>query len=122
MQRILLVEDDPVFRLTFRKILVSRFPSLALDEARDGKEALDRIKVHPPDLVFMDLKLPGENGLEVTQKVKELYPEVVVIILTSHDFPEYRQAATEKGANYFLSKHSSSTEEILDLVRTICFP
>lgn len=119
MLRILLVEDDSVFRLTLRKILENRFPSLTLDEASDGVEAFTKIHADVPDLIFMDIKLPGENGLELTQKVKDLYPGVVVIVLTSHDLPEYRQAAIAKGANHFLSKHASSTEEILGLVETL---
>lgn len=119
MTHVLLVEDDAIFRLTFRKILETRFPSLHLDEAVDGEEALVKINDSVPDLVFMDIKLPGKNGLEITKRLKDLYPGVVVIILTSHDLPEYRQAAYERGANHFLSKHSSTTEEILGLVETI---
>ncbi len=115
----LLVEDDDIFRLTFRKILESRFPSLLLDEAVDGEEALVKINDRMPDFVFMDIKLPGENGLEITRRLKDLYPELVVIILTSHDLPEYRQAASDRGANHFLSKHTSTTQEILGLVQTI---
>jgi DNA-binding NarL/FixJ family response regulator len=119
MTDVLLVEDDAIFRLTLRKILESRFPSLHLDEAVDGEEALVKINDRTPDLVFMDIKLPGENGLEITRRLKDLYPGLVVIILTSHDLPEYRQAAYERGANHFLSKHSSTTKEILGLVETI---
>lgn len=117
--RILLVEDDNIFRLTLRKILESRFPSLLFEEAKDGKEALGMINTSLPDLIFMDIKLPGENGLDLTRRVKALYPGVVIIILTSHDLPEYRQAAYERGANHFLSKHTSTTEDILELVETI---
>lgn len=119
MTDVLIVEDDAIFRLTLRKILESRFPSLHLDEAVDGEEALAKINDRTPDLVFIDIKLPGENGLEITRRLKDRYPGLVVIILTSHDLPEYRQAAYERGANHFLSKHSSTTKEILGLVETI---
>ncbi len=119
MSYILLVEDDAMFRLTLRKILNSRFPSVHLDEAVNGEEALVKINESLPDLVFMDIKLPGENGLEITRRLKDLFPGVVVVILTSYDLPEYRHAAYERGANHFLSKHSSTTEEILGLVERI---
>ena len=67
----------------------------------------------------MDIKLPGENGLELTAKIKAKYPDVVVIILTSYDTPEYRQAAVQAKANHFLSKGSSSKEGILALVESV---
>ncbi len=69
-------------------------------------------------MIFMDIKLPGENGLEVTKKVKKKYPEMIVIILTYHDSPEHREAAVQCGANYFLPK-STSTEEVLELVQSV---
>jgi DNA-binding NarL/FixJ family response regulator len=67
----------------------------------------------------MDIKLPGENGLEVTRKMKARYSNIIVIILTSYDLPEYREAAGQFGADYFLSKGSSSREEIMTLVDSI---
>lgn len=88
-------------------------------EAEDGKEAMQKIGVQPPDLVFMDIKLPGENGLDLTWKIKAKYPDVIVIILTSYDTLEYREAADRAKANYFLSKGTSSKESILSLVESI---
>jgi DNA-binding NarL/FixJ family response regulator len=67
----------------------------------------------------MDVTLPGENGLELTKKIKADYPGVIIIILTSHDSPEYRQAAIRYKANYFLSKGSIATDEIFKLVKSI---
>ena len=88
-------------------------------EAGDGEEAMQKINSDLPDLIFMDIKLPGENGLELTAKIKAKYPDVIVIILTSYDTPEYREAAVQAKANYFLSKGSSSKEGILKLVESI---
>jgi DNA-binding NarL/FixJ family response regulator len=67
----------------------------------------------------MDIKLPGANGLEITRKIKEGYSTIQVIILTSYDFPEYREAAVKYGADHFLSKESSSREDLLALVESI---
>jgi DNA-binding NarL/FixJ family response regulator len=88
-------------------------------EAEDGEEAMQKINGQPPDLIFMDIKLPGENGLELTAKIKAKYPDMVVIILTSYDTPEYREAADRAKANYFLSKGTSSKQTILSLVESI---
>jgi len=68
----------------------------------------------------MDIKLPGENGFDVTRRIKALYPDIKVVILTSHDFPEYREAARAYGAYHFLSKGSSTAEEIQDLMEGLC--
>jgi CheY-like chemotaxis protein len=80
------------------------FPLIGVDEAGDGSEALIRVEYQRPDLIFMDIQLPGTNGLEVTREIKRLYDDIVVVILTSSDLPEYRQQAFHNGADYFLSK------------------
>ena len=119
MKRILIVEDSTIFRTLLKETLHSRFPSMEIFEAADREEAMQKINGHPPDIVFMDIRLPGENGLDLTAKIKAKYPDVVVIILTSYDTPEYREAAVQAKANYFLSKGSSSKEGILTLVESI---
>jgi DNA-binding NarL/FixJ family response regulator len=115
----LLVEDNASFRHTLFDILSTQFPSIAIEEAADGKEALQKIESTLPNLVFMDIKLPGENGLQLTQKIKAKYPKLIIIVLTSYDLPEYREAAYQYGANYFIVKGLSTNEEILALVRSI---
>ena len=117
--RVLIVEDSPLFRKLLKETLHSRFPSMQTSEAEDGKVALRKVNAVPPDLIFMDIKLPGENGLQLTAKIKAKYPNVTVIILTSYDTQEYREAATQAKANYFLSKGSSTRESILTLIKSI---
>lgn len=119
MFRTLIVEDSSVFRRTLKEVLCSRFPLMVVDEAADGSEALQRIEKLPPHLIFMDIKLPGENGLELTKKIKEAYSKIVIIILTNYDIPEYRQAAFQYGANHFVTKDSSIRDELLSLVESI---
>jgi DNA-binding NarL/FixJ family response regulator len=92
---------------------------MGVEEAENGEDALDKIETLSPHLVFMDIKLPGQSGLEVTRKIKAQYHGIRVIILTSYDLPEYREAAKQYGADHFLSKSSSSREEILALVDSI---
>jgi len=115
----LIVEDSTLYRKLLKDTLRSRFPSMEIIEAESGEEAMQQISAHPPDLIFMDIKLPGKNGLELTGKIKAKYPDVTVIILTSYDTPEYREAAAQVKADHFLSKGSSSKEGILALVESI---
>jgi len=118
MFKTLIVEDNPTFRQSLRGLLFAQFPFMEIDEAGSGKEALGKIDLIRPDLIFMDIKLPGENGFKLTKRIKAAYPEIAVIILTSYDLPEYRQAAAQCGASHFLSK-DTSTEELLGLVQSI---
>ena len=115
----MLVEDNSSFRQLVKNDLQSQFPSMDIIEAEDGTEALQKIDSHPPNLIFMDISLPGENGLELTRKIKTDHPNIIIIILTSHDSPEYQEAATRNRANYFLSKDSTGSSEISTLVRAI---
>jgi len=117
--RTLIVEDNCLFRQTILDILTAQFPSMVLEEAADGTAALERIDDALPDLIFMDIKLPGENGLHLTEYIKRIHPEVVVVILTSYDWPEYREAAYKFGANHFIMKGSSTNKEIVELIESI---
>jgi len=119
MFKTMLVEDSTYFRQLVKGNLQDEFPSMDIIEAADGVEAFQKIDSHPPNLIFMDIQLPGENGLELTRKIKADYPGVTIIILTSHDSPEYREAAIRCKANYFLSKGSITTDEIFKLVKSI---
>ena len=119
MTKTLIVEDSAIYRKLLKETLHSRFPSMEIMEAQDGKETMEKISSVAPDLIFMDIKLPGENGLELTAKIKAKYPDVTVIVLTSYDTPEYREAAAQVKADHFLSKGSSSKEAILALVESI---
>ena len=119
MVQMLIVDDNAPFRQSLREMLREQFSAMGVEEAEDGENALDKIKTLSPHLVFMDIKLPGQNGLELTREIKTRYPEIRVIILTSYDLPEYREAAENYGADYFLSKGFSSREEIIALVDSI---
>jgi DNA-binding NarL/FixJ family response regulator len=114
----LIVEDNPTFRRSLKELLLDEFPSVEIAEAADGKEAFQKIETFHPRLIFMDIRLPGENGLRLTQKIKALHPETIVIILTSYDLPEYREAAKRAKANHFITK-GSATHELLEIVRDV---
>jgi DNA-binding NarL/FixJ family response regulator len=119
VDKILIVEDSTIFRTLLKETLQSRFPSVEILEAADGRDAMQKLAAHLPDVIFMDVKLPGESGLDLTAKIKAKHPNVIIIILTSYDTPEYREAAGKAQANYFLAKGSSSKESILTLVESI---
>jgi len=119
MFRTMLVEDSTSFRQVVKDNLLDQFPSMDIIEAGEGAEAFQKIDSHPPNLILMDITLPGENGLELTRKIKADYPGVIIIILTSHDLPEYREAAIRYKADYFFSKGAIANNGIFTLVKSI---
>ena len=116
--RVLIVEDSTLFRQLLTETLHDRFPSIEIYQAIDGEEALLQVETLRPQLIFMDFRLPGENGLELTKKVKARYPDIIVVILTSYDLPEYREASWQY-ADYFFAKDSSTMENIFTLVESV---
>ena len=115
----LIVENNASFRGMLKENLLTRFPSMVIQEAEEGKEALQRVDALQPELIFMDLHLPGENGLQLTKKIKTSHPGAKVIILTGHDIPEYREAATQCGANAFITKDSLNAGQVEELVKSL---
>ena len=115
----MLVEDSHSFRQVVRLYLQSEFPSMSIVEAADGVEALKEIDSCPPNLIFMDFILPGENGLELTRKIKASHPNIMIILLTSYDLQEIRKVATQCKPDYFFNKGSIATGEIAALVKSI---
>ncbi len=116
MLKTLIVDDIAVFRETFKTALRERFPAMTIDEEVDGSQVVDKVKAFQPDLVFMDIRLPGKNGLALTEKIKVDYPGIVIIILTDYDLPEYREAALQGGADEFIPKGSLKMSAIEALI------
>lgn len=115
----LIVDDNSMLRETTRAFLESRYPGLCVLEAQDGKEAFQQTNNHEPDLILMDIGLPGENGLILTRKIKNLYPQITIAIFTNYDLSEYRKAAFEYGADFFLSKSSLLENNLSKVVEFI---
>ncbi len=119
MLKALIVEDNHVYRREFKESLCTHFPSMAVEEAVNAEEALEKINGNPPLLIFIDIRLPGMNGLKLTQKVKTDFPNVHIAIVTGYDIPEYRQAAAQYGAEAFFVKESFKWDEVKALVESI---
>ncbi len=116
---ILIVEDNTSFRQTFKEALESLLPSVTIHEAREGKEALQKLDTFQSNLVFMDIQLPGENGFQLTKRIKSTYPGTKIVILTGYDILEYREASIRCGADSFIDKNSLSWEQIEKIVNSL---
>lgn len=120
--KILIVDDSALFRQTLKEVLQVRFPSIEIHEATDGDKARQKIKTSIPDVIFMDINLPGENGLVLTRKIKIRYPNIIITLLTGWDLPEYREASIQCKADYLLFKSSVTQEGIFAPVESVLSP
>lgn len=103
--RILLVDDNPGFLAACIAALSAVAEPLTVQCAANGREAVERAKAAPPDLVLMDLNMPVMGGLEATALIKQEADPPCVVILSLHDAEEYHIAAAAAGADGFAAKH-----------------
>jgi DNA-binding NarL/FixJ family response regulator len=116
--RIVLADDHGLMRQGTRQIL-EQCPDLnVVGEAEDGRQALQVIEQLRPDVAIVDVRMPGLNGIELVQRMKELSPETAALILTAYDDDEYILALMEAGALGYLLKTARGAE-LMDTVRRV---
>ncbi|MFL1382231.1 response regulator [Nocardiopsis protaetiae] len=115
--RILIVDDDPLVCAHLKTILGVDPGITVVGGAHNGDAAVEAVRRHRPDLVLMDLRMPGRDGIDATREITALTAPPVVVALTTFDTDEYVLRALRAGAAGFLLK-STPPEELPDLVRT----
>ncbi|MDR7417914.1 MAG: response regulator transcription factor [Armatimonadota bacterium] len=108
--RVLLAEDHGLVRAGFKALLASLSGIEVAAETDNGREALDLVESLRPDLVLMDIAMPGLNGLEATARIGKAYPEVRVVILSMHASEEYVMRALRAGAMGYVLKSAGVAE------------
>lgn len=108
--QVVLADDHALVRAGIRALLERSDRVEVVGEAGDGQEALDLIKKLAPDVVLLDLTMPGLSGFEVLKETRQNYPDVNVIVLSVHDSEEYAYHALHSGAVGYLPKSAASTE------------
>jgi CheY-like chemotaxis protein len=116
---ILVVEDNTLFRDLLNDVLKLRFPSLTLATVATGSEALAQIDLIRPDLIFMDPRLPGEDGFELVRRFQQAAAKAIVILFSGIDFLEYRGEALCCCADHYLGIGKTDNRDIVDLVESI---
>jgi DNA-binding NarL/FixJ family response regulator len=114
--RILLVDDHDLFREGLAGIISTQPDLQIIGEAGDGLEAIVKARELKPDLIMMDIQMPGCDGLEATQKIKRELPEIVIVMLTVRDEEEKLFEAIRSGAQGYLLKNIRS-HDLLDGLR-----
>jgi len=118
MPSLALVDDHGLFRTALRRLLETEAHLDVVAEASDGREAVARSIEIRPDLVLMDVELPGISGVEATRQIREALPDCKVLILSGYDRSDFVQAALTAGASGYVLKTATS-EELLAAVRAV---
>lgn len=116
--RVLLVDDHAMFRAGIRALLEAEGRVEVVGEAGSGDEAVDRVRELKPDVVVMDLAMPGSNGLEATRRINALDLHTSVLVLTVHAEEEYLVPVVEAGASGYLTKTSADTD-LLEAIKVV---
>ncbi len=116
--KLMLVDDHELVRAGLRRLLEDEKDLEIIGEAGSGEEAIQKIRDNRPDVVLMDINMPGIGGLETTRKLLHLYPELKVIIVTVQTDEPYPTRLLEAGATGYLTK-SAKVEEIVEGIRAV---
>ncbi len=95
---------------------------MLVEEAANGIETMQKVTSFAPDLIFMDIRLHDEDGLELTKRIKSQHPQIKIVMLTVFDFPEYRRAAQRYGVEDFVIKGITPWKEVVALVKSFSSP
>ena len=109
----LIIDDDENFRKYLKNIIENYFPAFAVNEAADAKESQKIIHDLKPEIIFVDIRLPGKNGITLTREIKASNSNIIVIIITGYNIPEYRLEAKRLGVDAFIAKDSADTGKIV---------
>ncbi len=116
---ILIVEDDAKVRKLLAEWMSLKFVGCRILEAATGEDGVRLARAASPQVVLMDITLPGMNGIEATRRIKADVPTAAVVILTIHEASAYRKDATSAGASAYIPKRKMQTELIPALRRLL---
>ena len=118
MIRVVLVDDHDLFRAGVRSILQAQEGMVVVGEYANGEDAVNAVRDEPPDLVLMDVNMPGIGGVEATRKILQVAPDVRVVAVTVLSDDPFPNQLLDAGARGFISKGCGS-DEMLEAIRTV---
>jgi two-component system response regulator NreC len=116
--KVLLAEDHRTVREGLRMVIESQPDMVVVGEVDDGQAAVDRVRTEAPDVVLMDVSMPGMNGLLATRALRQIAPDVKVVVLTRHGDEAYFFELLRSGVSGYVLKQST-TAELLQAIRTV---
>lgn len=119
MQRVLIVDDHAVVRRGIVDIMRDTGMFELVDEAANAGQLLDMVRTNPPDLVIMDLSMPGLNPLDALRELRGMMPRLPVLVLSMHAESDYAERAFRAGASGYVTK-DSPPDQLVEAVSTVC--
>ena len=119
MFRVLIVDDNRSLRKRIGEELLLALPDISVTEAADGLGCARALRDKPADLVIMDIRLKEENGLMLVPGILKVCPGANVIVHSMYDAREYREAASDLGASFFLSKKENSLQDMIAILKRL---
>ncbi|KAA3665173.1 MAG: DNA-binding response regulator [Chloroflexi bacterium] len=116
--RLLLVDDHAVVRSGLRMLLEAQPDMEIVGEATSGSEAVHMVQREKPDVVLMDVQMPGSNGIDATKQIKRVMPETAVLTLTMYENEQYFLEMLKAGASGYVPKRAAP-DELVDAIRTV---
>ena len=116
--RILIVDDHAVVRAGIRSLLEGQPDLQIVGEAAGGEEAIQKVAELHPELILMDIAMPGMNGIEVTRRIKKDFPNISVLVLTMHDDEEFFFPVLRAGASGYVLKEAEP-QDLLNAIRVV---
>jgi DNA-binding NarL/FixJ family response regulator len=116
--KLVIVDDSAVVRERLANLLTDLDAIQLIGQMQDGQEAIDGIKKLRPDIVILDIRLPGVGGIEVLQEIKKQHPAPMVIILTNYPYEQYWKKCMDAGADAFFDK-STEFNKIVDVIKQV---
>jgi DNA-binding NarL/FixJ family response regulator len=116
MIKVLLADDHSIVRAGLRRIVEDSGDMAVIAEAADGREAIEKVYKELPDVAVIDISMPGLDGLEVINQLRNYYPDLPILILTMHEEGQYVVRAIEAGAMGYITKQSAPEQ----LVKAMC--
>ncbi len=118
MIKVLIADDHTLVRKGLKQILLETKDIEGVDEARDGKETINKVSQKKYDLVLLDISLPGRSGIDVLKQLKYLKPKLPVLVLSMHPEEQYAVRSMRAGASGYLTKESAPNE-LIDAIRKV---
>lgn len=118
MLRILIVDDSHVIRRRLTSMVAGMDGMQVVAEAVDGRQGLDLAIQHAPDVVILDVRMPGMSGIDLLRELKQRPDPPVVVMLTNYPYPAYRKRCRELGADHFFDK-STEFEAALSVLQAL---
>jgi DNA-binding NarL/FixJ family response regulator len=116
--KVVLVDDHMVLREGLKTLITAQPDMAVVGEAGEGEAALQQLELWRPDVVIMDISMPGVNGIQATEQIKRAYPEVKVLVLSVHDDTSYLRQMLTVGASGYILKHTAA-DALIQAIRTV---